>query len=139
MERRNGMNHDQPLSDLRVLMFVGEDYEDLELWYPKLRLAEAGAHVTVAGPKSDTVYMGKHGYPCKSDVAIALMESSDFHGVVIPGGFMPDKLRRDEKVKELVREFAESDKLVAAICHGGGVSLFAGGFRPGGAGGVPRG
>ena len=46
------MSHDQPLADLRFLMFVGDDYEDLELWYPKLRLAEAGAHVTVAGPKA---------------------------------------------------------------------------------------
>jgi protease I len=123
------MDNDQPLADLRLLMLVGEDYEDLELWYPKLRLAEAGAHVTVAGPKGETVYNGKHGYPCRSDAAIALMESSDFHGVVIPGGFMPDKLRRDEKVKRLVREFAESDKLVAAICHGGWIPISAGVYR----------
>src|SRR5206468_10795538 len=94
--KEHAMSHDQPLADLRLLMFVGDDYEDLELWYPKLRLAEAGAHITVAGPKGDTLYKGKHGYPCRSDTAIALMESSDFHGVVIPGGFMPDKLRRDD-------------------------------------------
>jgi len=123
------MSHDQPLADLRMLMFVGDDYEDLELWYPKLRLAEAGAHVTVAGPKGDTVYKGKHGYPCRSDTAIALMESGDFHGVVIPGGFMPDKLRREDKVKRLVREFAESEKLVAAICHGGWIPISAGVYR----------
>ena len=60
------MSHDRPLADLRFLMFVGDDYEDLELWYPKLRLIEAGAHVTVAGPKGETVYRGKHGYPCRS-------------------------------------------------------------------------
>jgi len=48
---------------------------------------------------------------------------------VIPGGFMPDKLRRDDKVKELVREFAESDKLVAAICHGGWIPISAGVYR----------
>lgn len=123
------MTLDKPLSDLRFLMFVGDDYEDLELWYPKLRLAEAGAHVTVAGPEEDAVYKGKHGYPCRADASIALMESSDFHGVVIPGGFMPDKLRRDEKVKSLVREFAESDKLVAAICHGGWIPISAGVYR----------
>jgi protease I len=123
------MSYDQPLAGLRFLMFVGDDYEDLELWYPKLRLAEAGAHVTVAGPKGETIYKGKHGYPCRSDVAIALMESSDFHGVVIPGGFMPDKLRRDEKVRQLVREFAENDKLVAAICHGGWIPISAGVYR----------
>jgi protease I len=110
-------------------MFVDDIYEDLELWYPKMRLAEAGAHVTVAGPKSDTVYKGKHGYPCRSDAALPMMESSDFHGVVIPGGFMPDKLRRDENVKRLVREFAESEKLVAAICHGGWIPISAGVYR----------
>jgi protease I len=123
------MSHDQPLADLRILMFVDDIYEDLELWYPKLRLAEAGAHVTVAGPKSETIYQGKHGYPCRSDAPIALMESSDFHGVVIPGGFMPDKLRRDDKVKRLVREFADSEKLVAAICHGGWIPISAGVYR----------
>lgn len=118
-----------PLTSLRVLMFVGDVYEDLELWYPKLRLQEAGAHVTVAGPKAETVYAGKHGYPCRSDTAIELMEAADFHGIVIPGGFMPDKLRRDEKVKRLVREFHQSEKLVAAICHGGWIPISAGVYR----------
>ena len=121
--------NDQPLADLRFLMFVADDYEDLELWYPKLRLAEAGAHVTVAGPKGETIYQGKHGYPCRSDASIALMESSDFHGVVIPGGFAPDKLRRDDDVKRLVREFSESEKLIAAICHGGWIPISAGVYR----------
>lgn len=123
------MSHDHPLADLRILMFVDDSYEDLELWYPKLRLTEAGAHVTVAGPKADTVYDGKHGYPCRSDASISLMECDDFHGLVIPGGFMPDKLRRDDKVKRLVQEFAESDKLVAAICHGGWIPISAGVYR----------
>ncbi len=118
-----------PLSTHRFLIFVDDVYEDLELWYPKLRLIEAGAHVTVAGPQADKVYAGKNGYPCRSDAAINLMESSDFHGVVIPGGFMPDKLRRDEYVKRLVREFAESNKLVAAICHGGWIPISAGVYR----------
>jgi protease I len=120
---------DRPLADVRVLMLVGDDYEDLELWYPKLRLAEAGAHVTVAGPAGETVYRGKHGYPCRSDASIALMECEDFHGLVIPGGFMPDKLRRDDRVKELVREFAAEEKLVAAICHGGWIPISAGVYR----------
>jgi protease I len=123
------MQRELPLADLRVLMFVDDIYEDLELWYPKLRLAEAGAHVTVAGPKAETVYAGKHGYPCRSDTAIALMEAEDFHSLVIPGGFMPDKLRRDDKVKQLVREFHKSEKLVAAICHGGWIPISAGVYK----------
>lgn len=123
------MPRELSLSDVRILMFVGDDYEDLELWYPKLRLLEAGAHVTVAGPHAEMMYGGKNGYPCKSDASIALMESDDFHGIVIPGGFMPDKLRRDEKVKSLVREFAERGQLVAAICHGGWIPISAGVYR----------
>jgi protease I len=123
------MHRDCPLADLRVLMFVGDEYEDLELWYPKLRLAEAGAHVVVAGPEAETVYRGKHGYPCRSDASIAQMECDDFHGLVIPGGFMPDKLRREDRVKELVREFADAEKLVAAICHGGWIPISAGVYR----------
>jgi len=113
----------------RILTLVGDDYEDLELWYPKLRLEEAGAHVTVAGSRQGHIYAGKNGYPCTSDAAIGDMEASDFHGIVIPGGWMPDKLRRDEKVLELVREFWAQGKLVAAICHGGWIPISAGVYR----------
>jgi len=121
---------EQPiLAGRRVLMFVGDDYEDLELWYPKLRLIEAGATVTVAGPKAETHYGGKHGYPCVSDTAIAQMDAGQFDGLVVPGGFMPDKLRRDAKVLELVRAFAGANKLVAAICHGGWIPISAGVYR----------
>jgi len=115
-----------PLAEHRILTFVGDIYEDLELWYPKLRLTEAGAHVTVAGPKGNVVYSGKNGYPCRSDAEIAEMEAADFTGLVIPGGFMPDKLRRDPKVLQLVRDFHEAGKLIAAICHGGWIPISAG-------------
>ncbi len=113
----------------RILVLVGDDYEDLELWYPKLRLEEAGAHVTVAGAVQGHMFSGKHGYPCTSDAAICDMEASDFQGIVLPGGWMPDKLRRDEKVLDLVREFAAHGKLVAAICHGGWIAISAGVYR----------
>ena len=118
-----------PLTGRRVLVLVGDVYEDLELWYPKLRLMEAGADVVVAGEAAHQKYMGKHGYPCVSDAAIAPARESDFDALVVPGGFMPDKLRRDDKVKRLVREFAESEKLVAAICHGGWIPISAGVYR----------
>ena len=118
-----------PLVGKRVLCFVGAEYEDLELWYPKLRLEEAGAHVTVAGEQADADYRGKHGYPCLSDAAIADMEVADFHGVVCPGGWMPDKLRRIPKVLDLVRGFHARQKLVAAICHGGWIPISAGVYR----------
>jgi protease I len=117
------------LEGIRVLVIVGTDYEDLELWYPKLRLEEAGAHVTLAGRAAGHTYSGKHGYPCTSDAAITDMESGDFHGIILPGGWMPDSLRRDEKVRALVREFAADGKLVAAICHGGWIAISAGVYR----------
>jgi len=119
----------QPLADQRFLIFVDDVYEDLELWYPKLRLIEAGARVVVAGPEAEKTYAGKHGYPCRSDAAIRDMATADFHGVVVPGGFMPDKLRRDGKVLQLVRDFAGQGKLVAAICHGGWIPISAGVYR----------
>jgi protease I len=117
------------LNGKRILIFVGDDYEDLELWYPKLRLVEAGARVIVAGQLSDKVYAGKNGYPCKSDAAINDMNSSEFDGLICPGGWMPDKLRRDPKVLNLTREFAAAGKLVAAICHGGWIPISANVYR----------
>ena len=123
------MSQDQPLAGRRFLMFVADIYEDLELWYPKLRLQEAGAEVILAGPEAGKSYTGKNGYPCVSDAAIAGMKAEDFDAVVVPGGFMPDKLRRDPKVLSLVREFAEAGKPVAAICHGGWIPISAGVYK----------
>jgi protease I len=113
----------------RILTFVGDIYEDLELWYPKLRLIEAGYEVTVAGEEANRLYHGKHSYPCKSDVAVVDVEARDFVGLVVPGGFMPDKLRRNPKILQLVRDFAGAGKLVAAICHGGWIPISAGVYK----------
>ena len=120
---------DQPLLKKRILMFVGEIYEDLELWYPKLRLIEAGAEVVLAGPAAKHAYQGKHGYPCISDVAISQVAADHFDGLVIPGGFMPDKLRRDAQVLNIVRQIHVSGKLIAAVCHGGWIPISAGVYR----------
>lgn len=116
-------------SGQKILFFTGDIYEDLELWYPKLRLIEAGAEVVIAGEEAGHVYLGKHSYPCKSDVTIDSVNPSLFDGLVVPGGFMPDKLRRDPKVLSIVRHFAESGKLVAAICHGGWIPISAGVYK----------
>lgn len=117
------------MKSTRILVLVGDDYEDLELWYPKLRLEEAGMGVTVAGPEARVTYRGKHGYPCVSDAAIGDLRAADFHGIVCPGGFMPDKLRRDRRVLELVSELSTQGKLVAAICHGGWIPISAKVYR----------
>ena len=118
-----------PLNGLRILTFVGDIYEDLELWYPRYRLLEAGAEVVVAGEQAGREYQGKHGYPCVSTANVLEMRAADFDGVVIPGGFMPDKLRRDPQVLALVADFATQGKLVAAICHGGWIAISAGVYR----------
>lgn len=118
-----------PLAGQRVLMFTGEVYEDLELWYPKLRLIEAGATVVVAGEQAGADYAGKHGYPSRSDIAIESVDTSEFQALVVPGGFMPDRLRRLPRVLEIVREFFTAGKPVAAICHGGWIPISAGIYR----------
>ncbi|MGE5196677.1 MAG: type 1 glutamine amidotransferase domain-containing protein [Anaerolineae bacterium] len=109
----------------KILVFVEEIYEDLELWYPKIRLEEAGYLVSVAGPVAGQVYKGKHGYPCKADLAFKDIVSSDFSGVVVPGGFAPDRLRRSQEALKIVRELNEKGKVVAFICHGGWVAISA--------------
>ena len=118
-----------PISNQRILVLVGDIYEDLELWYPKLRMIEAGAEVVVAGPEGGRVYAGKNGYPCKSDVALHEVDPATFDGLLVPGGFMPDKLRRDQIVLDIVRHFHEQQKLIAAICHGGWIPMSAGVYK----------
>jgi protease I len=118
-----------PLAGTRMLAFTGDIYEDLELWYPKLRLIEAGCEVVVAGPKAGETYTGKNGYPSVSDISIADATSAGFDALLVPGGFMPDKLRRDPKVLELVREFDRAGKPIAAICHGGWIPISAKVYR----------
>jgi|TARA_Y100000758_G_scaffold258316_1_gene195799 protease I len=118
-----------PLENKRILILVGDIYEDLELWYPKLRLIEAGADVCVAGSAANVKYAGKNGYPCISDAAISEVQAREFDGLVVPGGFMPDKLRRDPKVLQLVRDFDAAGKLVAAVCHGGWIAISAGVYK----------
>jgi protease I len=107
-----------------LLAFLDDIYEDLELWYPKLRLEEAGFVTRLAAPEVK-IYTGKHGYPAVADLRLADARCEDFAGLLIPGGFMPDKLRRDAKVLSLTREFFEQGKLVAFICHGGWIPISA--------------
>jgi protease I len=113
------------LNGKTFLMFVDNIYEDLEVWYPKLRLIEAGAKVIIAAPEAGKVYTGKHGYPCTSDAAINEIQESEFSGLILPGGFAPDQLRRLDRVKALTRDFMSSGKLVAHICHGGWMAASA--------------
>lgn len=113
-----------PLNGKKVLIFAGPLYEDLELWYPKIRLEEEGVRTVVAGIGEKT-YQGKRGYPVTVDTNVDQVEARDFDGLVIPGGFAPDQLRRFEKVLQLTREIYQAGKPVAFICHAGWVPISA--------------
>lgn len=108
-----------------ILLFVDEIYEDLELWYPKLRLEEAGFRTLIAGPESGKVYKGKHGYPCKSDLSYDQVQTKQFEGLVVPGGYAPDKMRRYRRALEIVREMDDESKMIAFICHAGWLLISA--------------
>ena len=112
------------LKGRRVLLFAGPLYEDLELWYPKIRLEEEGVATTIAGLGEPT-YAGKRGYPVKVDTSVDQVDARQFDGLVIPGGFAPDQLRRSERVLQLTRDIFHAGKPVAFICHAGWVPISA--------------
>lgn len=113
------------LSNKTVLIFAGPLYEDLELWYPKIRLEEEGARTVVAGTGERT-YQGKRGYPLTVDTSVDDISSGSFDGLVIPGGYAPDVMRRSAKLLQLTREIYQAGKPVAFICHAGWVPISAG-------------
>jgi len=108
-----------------ILFFAGPLYEDLELWYPKIRLEEEGAATVVAGTGEKT-YQGKRGYPLTVDTSVDEIEAAEFDGLVIPGGYAPDIMRRSQKLLRLTREIYQAGKPVAFICHAGWVPISAG-------------
>lgn len=109
----------------KVAVLVEDLYQDLEVWYPILRLREEGIEVVAVGTGKGE-YKGKYGYPIKEDVSIDDARASEFDGVVIPGGYAPDFLRRYPRVNSFVREVYERGGVVASICHGGWVLISAG-------------
>jgi protease I len=113
------------LQNKTILFFAGPLYEDLELWYPKIRLEEEGARTVVAGTGEKT-YQGKRGYPLTVDTSVDQITAADFDGLVIPGGYAPDIMRRSQKLLQLTREIYQAGKPVAFICHAGWVPISAG-------------
>jgi protease I len=113
------------LTGRRIVVLAEDLYEDLELWYPVLRLREEGAEVVIAGTGAET-YTGKNGYPVAVDTSADKVSADDFDAVVIPGGYAPDRLRRYPAVLALVREAFQQGKVVAAICHAAWVPISAG-------------
>ncbi|MCU0623227.1 MAG: DJ-1/PfpI family protein [Gemmatimonadaceae bacterium] len=99
-----------------ILMLCGPDYEDLEVWYPKLRLEEAGYRVPLAG-MGEPAYRGKHGYPATMDGHVRDFPAASLAGIIAPGGWAPDKLRRDPEVLARVREVHAAGKRTCPRSH----------------------
>ncbi len=108
-----------------VAVLVEAKYEDLELWYPVYRLKEAGCRVLIAGT-GKAEYQGKTGYICRPDVSVKDLRVDEIDGLVIPGGYCPEKLRTYPEAVNLVREAFSRGRVVAAICHGPQLLISAG-------------
>jgi protease I len=113
------------LKGKKIVIFVEDMVEEIELLYPRYRLIEEGAEVKIAGPEV-RIFKGKNGYPVKSDIKFEDVNVDDFDALVIPGGYAPDRIRRSRVAVELTRKFYEFGKVVAFICHAGWVPISAG-------------
>lgn len=114
------------LKDKKVMTVVDEEYNDLELWYPIFRLQEEGATVHIVGPEANKTYHGQAGIPATTDYAYSDVSADDYDGILVPGGWAPDKIRRYEEVLEIIRAMDKDEKVLGQICHAGWVLASAG-------------
>jgi protease I len=110
---------------------VDQLYQEMEVWYPLFRFQEAGATVVTVGAKAGETYHSKLGYPVKCQLSYDDVDANQFDGVVIPGGYAPDHIRRHPKANQFVQKMDAAGKLVASICHGPWVLCSAGGMLKG--------
>jgi protease I len=113
----------------KILIFVDDGFEDIELLYPYYRLQEAGYDVEVVGHKANEIYSGKHGITIESDHAPEDVDLENFAGIVVPGGRAPDRMRTRPGLVKLVKDAAEKDIVIASICHGPQLLIEAGILR----------
>ena len=114
------------LSGKRIGVLVEEGFEDLEFWVPVMRLREEGADVVIIGSGRADRFRGKHCLTARPDVNADQVDPNTLDGLVVPGGWAPDKLRRVEAVLDLVRALDAQGKVIGSICHGGWVLISAG-------------
>ena len=117
------------LSGKKLVLFVDTSYQEMELWYPYYRFQEAGAECILAGAEAGKTYGSKLGYPAATQVAYDALHARDFDGVIVPGGYAPDHIRRHAAAIQFVRDMNQQGKLVASICHGPWVLCSAGILR----------
>ncbi|CAN5535838.1 type 1 glutamine amidotransferase domain-containing protein [soil metagenome] len=113
------------LQGKRIVVLLAEGFEDLEYWVTVMRLREEGAEVITVGSSLETVY-GKNALSARADATPSDIEGAALDGVVIPGGWAPDKLRRYPEILNIVKEIHDGGKIVGIICHGGLVAISAG-------------
>jgi len=92
------------LKGKRIAILVDIMYQEMEVWYPYFRFQEAGAEIVVVGAKSGETYTSKLGYPVKSRKSYDELRTADFDGVVIPGGYAPDHIRRHAAANKFVHD-----------------------------------
>jgi protease I len=119
------------LKGKRIAILVDQIYQEMELWYPLYRVREAGAEVVLAGAAAGATYTSKLGYPATANISYDQASANDFDGLIIPGGYAPDHMRRHAKCLSFVAEMNRQGKLVAAICHAGWVLCSAHGMLKG--------
>jgi protease I len=107
------------LKGKRVVIPAEDMYNEFELWYPYYRLLEAGAEVTLVGSGRTDTFKSKSGLPVTVDTSADKVSADDFDGMVIPGGYAPDHMRRYPAMVDLVKNIFNQGKPVAAICHAG--------------------
>ncbi|MEO8575616.1 MAG: type 1 glutamine amidotransferase domain-containing protein [Gemmatimonadales bacterium] len=113
------------LSGKRIAILIADGVEDLEFYVPLMRLQEEGAEMLAAAVDLETV-RGKHGLEITPDTRINSLMCEDLFALIIPGGWAPDKLRRNSSVKALTKEMNDEGKIIGIICHGGLVAISAG-------------
>ncbi len=112
------------LEGKKIAVLVAEGFEDLEYWVTVMRLQEEGAEVVSVGPDTEPV-SGKNALGAQADTTADGVDASELDGIVVPGGWAPDKLRRYPGITDLVRSVHERGKTVGIICHGGLVAISA--------------
>jgi protease I len=111
--------------DLKAAYVIENGFEDLEVWYPVLRLREEGVSVHIIAEKAKEKYIGKYGVPIVSDYAFKDINIADYDALLVPGGWAPDKLRRYQEVIDMVKYMDEQKRPIGHICHAGWVLISA--------------
>jgi protease I len=112
------------LQGMKIATLVAKDVEDLEYYVPMMRLQEEGAEVLTAAMDLKPFH-GKGGLHIQPDATIESLNADELHGLILPGGWAPDKLRRYPAVTDLVSEMDKQGKVIGIICHGGLIAISA--------------